>query len=71
MKTIDYFKKTFVFVFCFTIVYKLVYQVFEGLSTITPKFLLKAFLIALTTGLILAGLNYFFKLDFIKKKTTK
>jgi len=71
MKPIDYFKKTFVFAFFFTIVYKLVYQIFEGFSTITPKFLLKVLLIALTTALILATLNCFFKIDFIKKRTTK
>lgn len=68
MKPIEYFKKTFVFAFFFIVVYKLVYQVFEGFSTITPRFLLKTLFIALITAVILAVLNYFFKIDFFKRK---
>ena len=69
MKPIDYFKKTFMGVFVFIIVYKTVVQLFDGLSGFTLKFGIKLFLAAFLTATTLGVLNYFFKVGF-KRKTT-
>lgn len=68
MKPFDYFKKTFVGVFFFVIVYKIVVELFEGLSGFTLEFALKLLLTAFATAMILGVLNYFFKFDISKKK---
>lgn len=67
MNPLDYFKKTFVFVFVFIIVYKLVGQIFERFSNFTFTFILRTFVVALVTALVLGILNYFFKVGIHAK----
>ena len=71
MKASDYFKKTFVFVFVFSLVYRIVIQLFDGLDSFNIKFLIKTFFVSTLTALILGVLNYFFKIEFIKKSNKK
>jgi uncharacterized membrane protein len=68
MKPFDYFKKTFIGTFVFIIVYKIVVELFEGLSGFTLEFAFKLLLTAFFTALTLGVLNYFFKFDISKKK---
>ena len=67
MKASDYFKKTFVFVFVFSLAYRIVIQLFDGLDSFNIKFFIKTFFVSILTALILGILNYFFKIEFIKK----
>ena len=67
MKAIDYFKKTFVFVFIFSLTYRIVIQLFEGFDSYSLKFFLKTLFVSSLTALILGILNYFLKIEFIKK----
>jgi hypothetical protein len=71
MKASDYFKKTFVFVFVFSLAYRIVIQLFDGLDSFNIKFFLKTLFVSILTALILGGLNYFFKIEFIKKSNKK
>jgi hypothetical protein len=71
MKASDYFKKTFVFVFVFSLAYRIVFQLFDGLDSISLKFLTKTFLVSLLTALILGTLNYFVKFEIFKKSNKK
>ena len=71
MKASDYFKKTFVFVFVFSLVYRIVIQLFDGLDSFNIKFFIKTFFVSTLTALILGILNYFFKVDFIRKNNKK
>jgi hypothetical protein len=68
MKPFDYFKKTFLFVFIFYTVYKFVYQLLEGISTITTEFIVKTLGLAFVTALILALINYYTQFDFFTRK---
>ena len=67
MKGSNYFKKTFVFVFVFSLSYRVVFQLFDGLDSFNLKFFLKTLFVSTLTALILGILNYFFKVDFIRK----
>jgi hypothetical protein len=67
MKAGDYFKKTFVFVFIFSVTYRIVFQLFDGLDSFSLRFLMKTFFVSLLTALILGILNYFLKFDFFKE----
>jgi hypothetical protein len=67
MKASDYFKKTFVFVFVFSLAYRIVFQLFDGLDSFSLKFLLKTLFVSTLTALILGILNYFVKFEIIKK----
>ena len=71
MKASDYLKKTFVFVFVFSLAYRIVIQLFDGLDSFNIKFFLKTLFVSILTALILGGLNYFFKIEFIKKSNKK
>ena len=71
MKASDYFKKTFVFVFVFSLAYRIVIQLFDGLDSFNIKFFLKTLFVSTLTALILGVLNYFFKIEFIKKSNKK
>jgi hypothetical protein len=71
MKAINYFKKTFVFVFVFSLAYRMVFQLFNGLDSFSLKFFLKTLFVSTLTALILGVLNYFLKIDFIKKTIKK
>lgn len=68
MQKFNYFIKTFVFIFVFFSVYKIVVQIFEGIETLTGDFFIKTFAVSLTTALILGILNQFLKFDFAKKE---
>lgn len=72
MQPKDYFKKTFVFVFTFILVYKtivgLILNRFEGFDL---YYLLKTIVVSLVTALLLAGINYYAKLDFFTKKADR
>ncbi|WP_296151122.1 hypothetical protein [uncultured Flavobacterium sp.] len=68
MQKFNYFIKTFVFIFVFFSVYKIVVQLFEGIETLTGDFFIKTFAISLITALILGILNQFLKIDFAKKE---
>ena len=67
MKASDYFKKTFVFVFVFSLTYRIVFQLFDGFDSYSLKFFLKTLFVSTLTALILGILNYFLKIGFIKK----
>ena len=71
MKAINYFKKTFVFVFVFSLAYRMVFQLFNGLDSFSLKLFLKTLFVSTLTALILGVLNYFLKIDFIKKTIKK
>ena len=66
MKASDYFKKTFVFVLVFSLAYRIVFQLFDGLESFSLKFFLKTLFVSTLTALILGILNYFLKIEFIK-----
>jgi hypothetical protein len=67
MKPIDYFKKTFVLVFVFIVVSKLVFQLIDGMDKFTINFVIKISTVAFITALVMGGMNYFAKLGFITK----
>jgi hypothetical protein len=67
MQPKDYFKKTFVFVFVFYIVYKAVGILFNP-SEFSLMNSLKTVVVALTTALVLGVINYYAKVDFFTKK---
>ena len=71
MKASDYLKKTFIFVFVFSFTYRIVFQLFDGLDSFSLRFLMKTLFVSLLTALILGILNYFFKVEFIKKSKKK
>ena len=71
MKGSNYFKKTFVFVFVFSLSYRVVFQLFDGLDSFNLQFFLKTLFVSTLTALILGILNYFFKVDFIRKNNKK
>ena len=69
MKPFDYFKKTFVFVFVFILVYKAVGLMFNRFVDFNLQYALKTLLVAFTTALVLGVINYFAKVDlFIKDR---
>jgi hypothetical protein len=67
MQPKDYFKKTFVFVFVFYIVYKAVGILFNP-SEFSMMNSLKIVVVALTTAIVLGVINYYAKVDFFTKK---
>ena len=71
MKGSDYFKRTFVFVFVFSLTYRIVFQLFDGFNSFSLKFFFKTLFVSILTALILGGLNYFLKVEFIKKSNKK
>ena len=72
MESKDFFKKTFVFVFIFIFVSKFIFQIFDGINTITVNFVLKILTNAFVTALIIGGLNYYVKIGFnIQKENNK
>jgi len=70
MTSFDYFKKTFIGTFVFIIVFKIVVELFEGLSGFTFEFGLKVLLTAFFTALTLGIINYFVKFDISKKRNS-
>ena len=68
MKPFDYFKKTFVLVFVFIIVYKAAMQIMDDFSKFDFKFMFKTAILGLIVALILGGINYFAKVDFPPQK---
>ena len=68
MKPIDYFKKTFLLVFIFIVVSKLVFQLIDDMDKFTINFVIKISAVAFITALVLGGMNYFAKLGFPKAK---
>lgn len=71
MKGSDYFKRTFVLVFVFSLTYRIVFQLFDGFDSFNLKFLMKTLFVSSLTALTLGILNYFFKVEFIKKSNKK
>jgi len=65
----DYFKKTFVFVFIFFVVYKFVGVIMNG--DFVYMDIVKILAIGLITALILGGINYFLKWDFFPTKAQR
>jgi len=71
MQPKDYFKKTFVFVFTFIIVYKIVGLLLNRLEGFDLYYVLKTIVVSLVTALLLAGINYYAKVDFFTKKAAR
>ena len=71
MKASDYLKKTFVFVFVFSLAYRIVFQLFDGFDSFSLKFFLKTLFVSTLTALVLGILNYFLKIEFVKSKIKK
>ena len=67
MKPFDYFKKTFVFVFVFFIVYKAVGLVMNKFEELNLEYIFKNILVAFVTAITLGGINYFTKINFFTK----
>ena len=67
MKGSDYFKRTFVLVFVFSITYRIAFQLFDSFDSFSLNFLMKTLFVSSLTALILGLLNYFFKIELIKK----
>ena len=61
----NYFKITFIIVFVFSTVYKVVFQLF--LDDFTTAFFLKTLAVSFTTALVLGILNHFLQWDFLPK----
>jgi hypothetical protein len=61
----NYFKITFIIVFVFSTVYKLVFQLFLG--DFTTAFFLKTLAVSFITALVLGILNHFLKWDLLPK----
>ncbi|MFM2213396.1 MAG: hypothetical protein RL427_659 [Bacteroidota bacterium] len=70
MKPKEYFKKTFVFVFVFYLVYKTVGMLFNP-SEFNMMNCVKTITVSLITALVLGGINYYAKVDFFTKKTDR
>lgn len=71
MQPKDYFKKTFVFVFVFFIVYKAVGLVMNKFDEFNLQYVLQTVVVGLVTALILSIINYFAKVDFFTKKSDR
>jgi hypothetical protein len=71
MKGSDYLKRTFVLVFVFSLTYRIGFQLFDGFDSFNLKFLMKTLFVSSLTALTLGILNYFFKVEFIKKSNKK
>ena len=71
MKASNYFKKTFVFVFVFSLAYRVVFQLFDGIDSFSLRFFLKTLFVSTLTALILGILNYFLKIEIIKSNNKK
>jgi hypothetical protein len=69
MQPKDYFKKTFVFVFIFFTVYKLVGMIMNNAYSLEG--IGKTTLIGFVIALIAAGVNYYLKWDFFKTKAER
>jgi hypothetical protein len=67
MKQIDYFKKTFVFIFVFIVISKLAFQLLDDTDKFTMHFILKISTVAFITALVIGGMNYFAKIGFSSK----
>ncbi|MGL2966992.1 hypothetical protein [Flavobacterium sp. XGLA_31] len=67
MQPKDYFKKTFVSVFIFYIVFKIVGLLMNP-ADFSLIFFVKTIVVGLVTALLLGGLNYFVKFDFLAPK---
>lgn len=67
MQPKDYFKKTFVFVFVFYLVYKAV-GILMNPSEFSLMHCAKILTVSLTTALVLGVINYYAKVDFFTKK---
>jgi hypothetical protein len=61
----NYFKITFIIVFVFSTVYKVVFQLFFG--DFTTAFFLKTLAVSFTTAVVLGVLNHFLQWDFLPK----
>jgi len=70
MQPKDYFKKTFVFVFVFYLVYKTVGMLFTP-SDFSVMNCVKTLTVSLITALVLGGINYYAKVDFFTKKADR
>ncbi|WP_293871934.1 hypothetical protein [Flavobacterium sp.] len=57
MKPFDYFKKTFVFVFVFIVLSRLVFQLIDDMDKFTKQFVLKISIAAFITALVMRGMN--------------
>jgi hypothetical protein len=68
MQPKDYFKKTFVFVFVFYIVYKSTFQLMDDFSKFNFEFMFKTLIIGAIVAAILGGINYFAKVDLPPQK---
>lgn len=66
MKSITYLKKTFVLVFIFLIIERVLCQLFEDYNLINLNFLIKTLVVSSFTAIILETLNYFLKIDLLK-----
>jgi hypothetical protein len=67
MQPKDYFKKTFVFVFVFYLVFQAV-GILMNPSEFSLMNCFKIVTVSLITGLALGGINYYAKVDFFTKK---
>ena len=68
MKASDYFKKTFVFVFVFSLAYRIVIQLFDGLDSFNIKFFLKTLFVSILTALIYRSIKLLFQNRIYQKK---
>lgn len=68
MESKYYFKKTFVFVFIFSILYKTIGMMFERFEGFDLQFVVKTVVVSSITALVLGGINAYAKIDFLNKK---
>ncbi len=67
MQPKNYFKKTFVFVFIFYIVFRATEQLLTDFSGYTVEFMLKTLFVGAIVALVLGGINHFVKFDIPSK----
>ena len=68
MNSKDYFVRTFIIVFVFLLVNRLILQLFDGVDTITMEFTTKTLVLVFCTALLLGIFNYFLKINPLNKK---
>ncbi|MGV3696169.1 hypothetical protein [Flavobacterium sp.] len=70
MQPKDFFKKTFVFVFVFFIVYKAVGILFD-MKKLNLSYIMATLAAAVVVSMILATINYYARIDFFSGKNNK
>lgn len=64
----QYFVKTFVYAFLFSVIFRFGYQLASGFETITVDSIINTLYIGFTVGVVLGIVNYFLQYNFFPGK---